>query len=99
MANHALLSASSASRWLNCTPSARIGENYEDQPSEYAAEGTEAQALGEYKVLKALKRKATNPTKKLKYFSEEMDCCTDGYRDVVMELVIDAKENAMIRRC
>lgn len=27
MANHALLSASSASRWLNCTPAARLGEN------------------------------------------------------------------------
>ena len=44
---HALLSASSASRWLNCPPSARLGENYEDKPSEYAAEGTEAHALGE----------------------------------------------------
>ena len=89
---HALLSASSAPRWLNCPPSARLGESYQDQPSEYAAEGTEAHALGEYKVLKALKRKATNPTKKLKYFCEEMDNCTDGYRDLVMELVRMAKE-------
>ena len=89
---HALLSASSASRWINCTPSARLGENYDDQPSEYAAEGTDAHTLGEYKVLKALKRKVTNPAKKLKYFSEEMDNCTDGYRDVVMELVMEAKE-------
>jgi len=89
---HALLSASSASRWLNCPPSARLGESYQDQPSEYAAEGTEAHALGEYKVLKALKRKATNPTKKLKYFCEEMDNCTDGYRDLVMELVRMAME-------
>ena len=83
---HALLSASSAPRWLHCPPSARLGESYSDQPSEYAAEGTEAHALGEYKVLKALKRRATNPTKKLKYFCEEMDNCTDGYRDIVMEL-------------
>jgi len=89
---HALLSASSAQRWLNCPPSARLGESYQDQPSEYAAEGTEAHALGEYKVLKALKRKATNPTKKLKYFCEEMDNCTDGYRDLVMELVRMAME-------
>ena len=89
---HALLSASSAPRWLHCPPSARLGEVYQDQPSEYAAEGTEAHALGEYKVLKALKRKATNPTKKLKYYCEEMENCTDGYRDIVMELVRMAKE-------
>ena len=87
---HALLSASSASRWLHCPPSARLGENYEDKPSEYAAEGTEAHALGEYKILKALKRRAVNPTKKLKYFSEEMDECTDGYKDMVLELVMSA---------
>ncbi|MBE6105277.1 DUF2800 domain-containing protein [Anaerovibrio lipolyticus] len=89
---HAILSASAAARWLHCTPSVRLGENYEDRTSEYAAEGTEAHALGEYKILKALKRKATNPTKKLKFFSEEMDNCTDGYRDTVMELLNEAKE-------
>ena len=43
-------------------------------------------------MLKALKRKASNPTKKLKYFNEEMENCTDGYRDIVMELVRMAKE-------
>ncbi len=31
MGNHALLSASSSHRWLNCPPSARLGENYEDK--------------------------------------------------------------------
>lgn len=31
MANkHAVLSASSSERWLNCPPSARLCENYED---------------------------------------------------------------------
>ena len=47
MANHALLSASSASRWLNCTQSARLGENCDEEPSEYADEGNEANDLGE----------------------------------------------------
>ena len=36
MAGHALLSASSSHRWLNCPPSARLCENYEDRGSEYA---------------------------------------------------------------
>lgn len=89
---HAVLSASAASRWMNCTPSARLGENYKDCGSEYAAEGTDAHTLGEYKILKALKRKAVSPIKKLKYFSEEMDACTDSYRDMVMEFVVEAQE-------
>ena len=54
MGKHALLSASSSHRWLNCPPSARLGEQYEDKGSSYAAEGTEAHTLCEYKLKKAL---------------------------------------------
>ena len=35
--NHALLGASSSKRWLNCPPSARLGEGLPDTPSDYAA--------------------------------------------------------------
>ena len=45
--DHALLSASSAQRWLHCPPSARLTEGMEDTPSPYAAEGTRAHALCE----------------------------------------------------
>jgi hypothetical protein len=55
MANHALLGASSAARWLNCTPSARLTEKLEDTTSEYAAEGTLAHALGELMLKYELK--------------------------------------------
>ena len=51
---HALLSASSSHRWLNCPPSARLCETYEDKGSDYAAEGTDAHSLCEYKLRKAL---------------------------------------------
>lgn len=51
---HALLSASSSHRWLNCPPSARLSENYEDKSSDFAAEGTDAHELCEYKLKKAL---------------------------------------------
>lgn len=44
---HALLSASSAARWLNCTASARMCENAPDGPSQYAAEGTLAHKFAE----------------------------------------------------
>ncbi len=51
---HAVLSASSSYRWLHCPPSARLCESYDDKGSDYAAEGTEAHALCEFKLRKAL---------------------------------------------
>jgi hypothetical protein len=45
---HALLSASGASRWLACTPSARLEEQFGDKKeSSYAKEGTLAHELSE----------------------------------------------------
>lgn len=45
---HALLSASGASRWLNCTPSAKLEDIYGEKiTSSYAAEGTLAHELSE----------------------------------------------------
>lgn len=45
---HALLSASGASRWLNCTPSARLEEMYgERATSKFADEGTLAHEIAE----------------------------------------------------
>ena len=42
MGRHALLSASSSKRWLNCTPSARLEEQFAEETgnSVYAEEGT-----------------------------------------------------------
>ena len=46
--DHALLSASGASRWLNCTPSARLEDEHgEKKGSVYAQEGTLAHELAE----------------------------------------------------
>lgn len=89
---HALLSASSAYRWLACTPSALLSAKYEDTSSSYAQEGTAAHALAEYKVLKALGRKADDPTENLDYFNEEMDEATDAYAGYVLEQVAEAKK-------
>lgn len=92
MGKHALLSASSSHRWLNCPPSARLCEQYEDKGSYYAAEGTEAHALGEYKLKTALGIKAKDPTSALTRFSEEMDECANGYAAYILELVETAKQ-------
>lgn len=91
-AKHALLSASSAYRWLACPPSALLSAKYEDTSSSYAQEGTAAHALAEYKVLKALGRKADDPTENLDYFNEEMDEATDAYAGYVLEQVAEAKK-------
>lgn len=45
---HALLSPSSSSRWLNCTPSARLAETAENKSSVYAEEGTLFHEICEY---------------------------------------------------
>ena len=89
---HALLSASSAHRWLHCPPSARLCENYEDKGSDYSAEGTDAHTLCEYKLRKALGMEAYDPTEDLSFFNQEMDDCASGYAAYVLEQVEAAKE-------
>ena len=44
---HALLSASSAKRWMACTPSALLEDNYPDKQTEYSKEGTRAHEIAE----------------------------------------------------
>ena len=89
---HALLSASSADRWLHCPPSARLSESYEDRGSDYAAEGTDAHSLCEYKLKKALGMKADDPTESLSWFNQEMNDHATGYAVYVLEQVEAAKE-------
>lgn len=54
---HAILSASGASRWMNCTPSAQLEAKYGVKTnSEYAAEGTLAHELAELLLQSFLKK-------------------------------------------
>jgi len=92
MGKHALLSASSSHRWLNCPPSARLSEHYADQGSVYAAEGTEAHSLCEYKLKTALGMQAENPAATLRYYSDEMEDCANGYAAFILELVATARQ-------
>lgn len=89
---HAILSASSSYRWLACPPSALECAKRPDTTSDFAREGTDAHTLCEYKVKKALGRKAQNPTGTLDYYSEEMAECTDDYAQFVMERLAEAKK-------
>lgn len=91
---HAFLSASGAARWMNCPPSARLSERYEDEGSEYAEQGTDAHALGEWKLLRALGMTAAeDPRPALRYFDAEMDERTDEYAAYVLDLLAEVKQS------
>ena len=92
MGTHALLAASSSHRWINCPPSVRLGERYENRGSEYAAEGTEAHLLCEYKLKQKLGIEMEDPTSGFQYWSEEMEQNAEDYSDYVLEVVRAAKE-------
>lgn len=89
---HAFLSASASHRWLECPPSAKLCAEQDDRASPYAKQGTDAHALCEYKVLKALGRPAKDPTEDLDFFDTEMDNCTDEYCTYVMEQLQEANQ-------
>lgn len=93
MAKHAVLSASSSERWLNCPPSARLCEAYEDKGSDYAAEGTDAHTLCEYRLKQALGIPAEDPIENLGWYNEEMEECAAGYAAYVVELLETAKQS------
>ena len=93
--NHALLSASGASRWMNCNPSARLEDMFPDCSSEYAEEGTLAHEISELKLTKYLKpmslRTFNSKMKKLKshkLYKPEMENYTDVYVDNIKELLM-----------
>lgn len=92
---HAILSASGASRWMACTPSARLEEQFPDSTSEYAREGTLAHELCELKIRKNLiepmhTRTYNSKLKKLKeheLWQDEINKHTDTYLEYIQGLV------------
>lgn len=90
--NHAILSASSSHRWLNCPPSAKLCANATDMGSEYAREGTCAHELCEYKVRKLLGEGIQNPTENLDFYDAEMESCSDEYANYIGECIAAAKQ-------
>lgn len=100
---HALLSASKAERWLNCTPSARLEEKWikknGKQTSVYADEGTLAHEMAEVKLREFageipqaqafldLEALRANPL-----YTEEMDGYVDTYVEFVKNRTTDLME-------
>ena len=91
MRAHSILPPSGSHRWLNCTPSARLEQEFGDKESEAAKEGTAAHTLCEHKLKKALHMRSRRPVSD--YDSDEMEECSDAYVDFVMEQYEEAKQN------
>ncbi len=93
---HALLSASSAHRWLNCPASARLAEQFPNQTSPYAEAGRVAHATAELKARKYFLEPMSARTynaqlKKLRdspHFDKSMDENTDTYLEVLKETAL-----------
>ena len=96
---HAVLSPSGASRWMACTPSARLEESFPDSTSEAAEEGTVAHTLGELLIKQKLKLLTKAQFNKLfkeieadKYYSGSMHEYADEYATFVVEKFNAAKK-------
>jgi len=100
---HALLSASGASRWLVCTPSARLEEKFEESSpstsSVYAEEGTLAHEFGDINLRNAMgqltKKVYDSEIKKLRsnpLYTEDMEDEVDKYVTYVLEALAEAKQ-------
>lgn len=92
---HALLSASSAHRWIACPPSALLSKKFEDSSSSFAQEGTDAHTLAQYKLEKLLGLPTNDPTESLSFYDEEMNDHAENYVAFVLEQVEKAKETCI----
>lgn len=89
---HALLSASSSKQWLHCPPSVRLQENFPNESSVYAEEGTFAHEICEYKVRKYLHERVKRPQSE-EFDTEEIEQITDVYAEFVISIIEKMKEN------
>jgi len=98
MSEHALISPSAAHQWIECPPSIRLEQQFQDIESEYAAEGTLAHAVGEVLIKRDLKLisplqaviKLTDELSKNKHYSRALERDAGFYRDYVLERYADA---------
>ena len=98
---HAILSASASHRWMTCTPSAQLEQQFPDTKSEYAAEGTFAHALAELRLSRAVAntikpsayKKKLGEMKKDPFYSTSMEEHIEQYVAFVGEKFMEAKKN------
>lgn len=85
MAKHAILSASGAHRWLNCTASIMMEKPFKDGDSAYAQEGTEAHELAENMIdakLRKVSREYEATPEMMEYIGSYSDWVIEYYNKV-----------------
>ena len=87
---HALLSASSAARWLACPPSAMVAEAYKNEGTDYTREGTLAHEVAEMYARGRTLGNSPWPDG----IDKEMIECAEGYRDYIGEQI--KNDNAVV---
>lgn len=93
---HALLSASSAHRWLECPPSAIAAEMYPDQDTEFTREGTLAHEVAEA-VASGKHLPETDAKDGIdKDITQEMLECAEAYRYYILELTTTDRPLVML---
>lgn len=85
---HAILSASASSRWLRCTPSARLERKFPDASSPYALEGSRAHERAEYFLNRFLK---TGDSNVLIREDVEMNDAVQIYVNICVEKINEAR--------
>ncbi len=101
---HALLSASGAHRWMECTPSARLEEQFPDSTSDHAALGSLAHEVAELKLRKYFlepmgARTFNNRIKKFKQnplWEDDILKHTDTYLEYVQGVVHQYKSTPYV---
>ena len=93
MSKHALLSASSAARWLNCPASVRLCESMANTTSVYAEEGTEAHALCEHLLKAKLGQDTNDPRDTFKHLDAQMEECAADYVSYVLGKLAEARQS------
>ena len=83
---HALLSASSAHRWLECPPSAVAAAGYPNEETEFTREGTLAHEVAEMYARAGILGDVGPEWQFIKEIPQEMKEHAQGYNDYIQEL-------------
>lgn len=83
---HALLSASSAHRWLACPPSAVAAEAYPEQDTDYTQEGTLAHEVAEAIASGRIKPESVETNEDTGVTPEMLECAAE-YADYIQEQI------------
>ena len=86
---HARYSPSAAGRHLNCPPSLMLEEQFQDEESVYAAEGTAGHAMAEHLIRKYLRQRTKRPVSD--YYSDELLEAVEEYVSFVIAEIEDAR--------